>query len=289
MTCIKNIFLCLLFVGFSLNVFAQSDWQAPEDAKKNLSFREFDEEFTIEGKLIYDNSCLSCHGNPSMANYTLMVPAPGDPAEVKFQNQTDGELYYKVQKGRGSMPGFEDVLSEEEIWSLVSFMRSFNSEFVQERPNLEGIEIPEYRMTFDFDDNVDKLVVKVYEGEVAVEDVLVSAFIKGMFGNHSLGKVQTNELGIAYFDVDAKIPGDEDGNLTLIAKASKGYGSAKLTQKVKAVEPNFITPVTAGRHLWSPSKNAPVWLKIAFLLVAIGIWGTIFYILIGLRKIKKYS
>lgn len=289
MTISRNILPGFLLFLFTLTIHAQNEWLAPEESKQHLSIREFDEEFTNEGKVIYDNSCLSCHGNPSMSNYTLMVPAPGDPAEAKFQKQTDGELYYKVQQGRGSMPGFVDVLSEEEIWSLVSFMRSFNPEYVQERPSLEGIEIPEYRMTFEFDDNVDKLVVKVYEGEEAVEDVLVSAFIKGMFGNHSIGKHQTNALGIAYFDVDAKIPGDAEGNLTILAKASKGYGSAKLTQNVKAVEPNSITPVTAGRHLWSPSKKAPVWLKIAFLAVFVGIWGTIFYILIGLRKIKKYS
>jgi cytochrome c5 len=289
MTINKNILLSTLVFLFTLTISGQSEWQTPEESKKHLSIREFDEEFTNDGQVIYENSCLSCHGNPSMANYTLMVPAPGDPAESKFQIQTDGELFYKVQKGRGSMPGFEDVLSEEEIWSLVSFMRSFNPEYIQERPSLEGIEIPEYKITFEFDENVDKLVVKVYEGEEAVEGVLVSAFIKGMFGNHSLGKKQTSELGIAYFDVDAKIPGDEEGNLTIIAKATKGYGSAKLTQKVKAVEPNFIAPVTSGRHLWSPSNKAPVWLRMAFFAVFIGIWGTIFYILIGLRKVKKHS
>lgn len=288
MSTIKNLLIFSLLT-LSVTVVAQSDWVAPEETKENLSFREFEEDFSAEGQIIYENSCVSCHGNPSMANYTLMVPAPGDPAEGKFQNQTDGELFYKLQKGRGSMPGFEDVLSEEELWSLVSYMRSFNPDFVQERPNMEGVEIPEYKIVFEFDDNVDKLVVKVFEEEQPVEKVLVSAFIKGMFGNHTLGKSMTNDLGIAYFDVDAKIPGDEEGNLTIIAKASKGYGSAKLTEKVKAVEPTVYTSVTDGRHLWSPSKKAPVWLKLAFLAVAVGIWGTIFYILFGLRKIKKFS
>lgn len=265
---------------------AQSDWLVPLEAQELLSIKEFDEEFAIEGSLIYENSCISCHGSPSMSNYSLMVPAPGDPAEERFQIQNDGDLLYKIQKGRGTMPGFENSLSENEIWSLVAYIRSFNPDYKQERPNMEGVEIPVYDLSMTYDENVDKLVVKLVSDSVPVAEASVSAFIQGMFGNHQLGKVQTNELGIAYFDIDSKIPGDSLGFITITTKASKGYGSTTLTQKLAAAFPTKHRSAIEGRHLWSVSKNAPIWLKLAFMLVIIIIWGTIVYVVFGLRKLR---
>jgi len=189
------------------------------------------------------------------------------------------------------MPDFEDAFSSEEIWNLVAYIRSFNPKYEQPIPDLEGIVIPKFIVKLDFDDNVDKLVVKVLDEEKGTpfEDVSVVGYIKCMFGKYLLGKSQTNKLGIAYFDVDYKIPGDSAGYLNMIAKVSKGYGSAKKTEKMQIANPAKLKSAIEGRHLWSTDNSAPIWLRIIFFASILGVWGTIFFVLIGLKKIGKFS
>jgi uncharacterized membrane protein len=51
---------------------------------------------------------------------------------------TDGDMYYKVSEGRGLMPSFKNVLSPQEIWEVVGYLRTFNPNYVQEvRPTAE--------------------------------------------------------------------------------------------------------------------------------------------------------
>jgi hypothetical protein len=277
---------------FLLNIsaisIAQGDWEVPESDKGKLSLLMFDEDIAFEGNQIYAVSCISCHGNPTQANYTIMSPPPGDVSEERFQIQVDGELFYKIQKGRGAMPSFENSYSENEIWTMVAYIRSFDENYVQLLPDLEGIEIPVLELLLGYDENVDKLVVKISDDKNDKSaGVTVKAYIKGLFGNHFLGKVESNEEGIAYFDIDAKIPGDEEGFVDVIVKASKGYGSAKVEEKIQAGLPSVFVSITEGRHLWSTAKKAPIWMIVIFNLIGAGIWIVIIYILFGLRKIRK--
>ena len=279
--------LLLIITPFSYSQNILDEWRVPDKEKANLSIKIFDEDFALEGQFIYENSCTSCHGNPGKEDFSIMVPSPGDMAKRYVQRQKDGELFYKIKVGRGSMPTFEDAFSSEEIWSLVAYIRGFNDKYVQAMPNLEGIVIPKFTMKFDFDDNVDKFVVKVMnEDSVAVEDALVSVFIKSMFGKYSLGKSKTNKLGIAYFDLDYKIPGDSTGHLNMIAKVSKGYGSAKKTERMQIAKPSVLKSAISGRHLWSTDNAAPLWLRFFFFASIIGVWGTIFFVVFGLKKIN---
>ena len=282
----------LTFLGliFCSGYLFPQEWRVPEKEKENVSLRMFDTDNVTEGELTYQNYCLSCHGNPTQSDFALMVPSPGDIASDKFQSQTDGEIFYKIKTGRGAMPRFEDALDREQIWSLVAYIRSFNKKYVQPEPDLEGIEIPHIRLKLNFDDNVDKLVVKTLDGNgEPMLGVEVKAFIKGSFGNYLLGKKLCNELGIAYFNIDPKMPGDEKGFMEVIVKATKGFGMAKAKQKMQIVKPVTRTSAIEGRHLWSVSSKAPYWLIITFWLVVTGIWGTIIYVITGLLKVKKHS
>jgi len=287
---IRTLLILSISLLSAVSIGAQSTWQVPDKEKENISFFTFDEDFALSGQIIYDNSCASCHGTPEQEDYTRMSPSPGDVATEKFQSQKDGELFYKIKFGRETMPGFEDAFGDDEIWQLVAYIRSFNDKYEQPIPNLEGIEIPNLSLKLDFDENVDKLVVKVYKDDsLMVENADVVAFVKSMFGKYSLGKSKTNQLGIAYFDVDSKMPGDELGQLEIIAKANKGYGNAKVQQKLIMVEPVSKASAIEGSHLWSKRIDAPFWLQFIFHATVFGVWGAILYVVFGLRKLKKHS
>ena len=48
-------------------------------------------------------------------------------------HHSDGDLHWKIAKGRGEMPGWEEVLSEEQIWMLVHYMKSLPAYFLANR------------------------------------------------------------------------------------------------------------------------------------------------------------
>lgn len=286
----KNIYIIFTLICMSIYTNAQESWEVPKIEKENLSIQMFDEDFELAGQIIYDNSCKSCHGTPEKGDFSMMLPEPGDIASESFQNQSDGSLHYKIRVGKGAMPKFEDALDGEEIWNLVAYIRSFNKDYVQEKPNLEGIVIPKFSLALSFDENVDKLVVKtIGENNQAMPEVELKAYIKGSFGNYLLGKTISNEMGVGYFDVDAQMPGDAEGKLEIIVKAKKGYGTAKIKEKMVMVEPTINKSAIEGRHLWSTAKQAPIWLKATFFFTLIGIWLMILYVVFGLKKLKKYS
>lgn len=277
----------LLIVLASWQVTAQEAWIVSDEAADQISQFWFDEDFALQGQTIYENYCASCHGMPSEGNFVLMIPSPGDPATEQFQLQKDGALFHKVKEGRGGMPSFVDVLGDDELWSLVAYMRSFNKTYEQPEFILEGVHIPTLALEMSFDDNVDKLVVKAYADSVLTKDIEVSAFVKGYFGNLKLGKAFTNELGIAYFNVDTKIPGDTLGNLNFILKAQQGYAYEKAKITLQVATPQSGTSIIDGRHLWSTNKQAPLWLKGSFYLVVFGIWAILIIIVVGLLRLKK--
>lgn len=280
------ILLCLCFLAVA-NVNAQSDWQVTAEEDKSLSPFLFDDDMILEGRVIYENSCTSCHGTPGQDDFTPMAPSPGDPASNQFQAQSDGALFHKIKLGRGAMPKFEDAIADDELWNLVAYIRSFNADYKQELPNMEGVVIPEYTMKLAFDENIDKLVVKVFSNEIAQPEINVSAFVKGTFGKYLIGKALTNELGIAYLDVDPELPGDEEGKLDILVKATKGFGRAKIDANMVMAKPTIKKSAIEGRHIWSNDKNAPIWLKVSFFVTIFGVWFVLFFIVIGLRGIKK--
>ncbi|RKE03490.1 c-type cytochrome [Marinifilum flexuosum] len=280
------ILFCLCFLAVA-NVNAQSDWQAPAEENEKLSPFLFDDDMVLEGRVAYENSCTSCHGTPGQDDFTPMSPPPGDPGAEAFQAQSDGSIFYKIKMGRGTMPKFEDAFADDELWNIVAYIRSFNEDYKQELPNMEGVVIPEYAMRLSFDENVDKLVVKIFAEEVPQPEVSVSAYVMGTFGKHLLGKAQTNELGIAYVDVDPTLPGDEEGKINVMVKATKGFARAKLQQDLAMAKPTERHSAIEGRHIWSTDRMAPIWLKITFFVSVFGVWFALLFIVFGLRNIKK--
>ena len=96
-----------------------------------------DEETIAKGKALYEGKafCKACHGpdgkglGADIAPGTLKGPLPRDFTDKKWQAaRTDGELFWILKNGsKGtSMASFIPlVLTEEEAWQVLRYVRSF--------------------------------------------------------------------------------------------------------------------------------------------------------------------
>jgi mono/diheme cytochrome c family protein len=84
-------------------------------------------ESLAKGKKIYGYDCAMCHGKngDGKGDMTDMkgIPDFTDPAVLK--GQSDGELFYIIQKGKGEMPPEGDRAKSDDLWNLVNYVRSF--------------------------------------------------------------------------------------------------------------------------------------------------------------------
>jgi mono/diheme cytochrome c family protein len=76
----------------------------------------------------YSKNCASCHGKTGLGDGTKarsLDTFPGDLTSDAYLGQTDGEHFYKSKFGRNEMPKFENKISDEDIWNIVNFIKTF--------------------------------------------------------------------------------------------------------------------------------------------------------------------
>ena len=99
------------------------------------------QEIIEKGKALYHGkgTCFNCHGQNGAGDGP--VAASLNPSPRNFQHhgfwrhRTEGEIFWVIKHGSTgtSMIGFGDLLSDEEIWSIIQYERSFAGEHGQER------------------------------------------------------------------------------------------------------------------------------------------------------------
>ena len=89
-----------------------------------------------QGKALYNGkgTCFNCHGKDGDGNGPLAAQL--DPSPRNFQHpgfwryRTEGEIFWVIKNGSvgTSMVGFGGQLTDEEIWSIIQYVRSFADE-----------------------------------------------------------------------------------------------------------------------------------------------------------------
>lgn len=99
------------------------------------------------GQAVYEERCTECHGNEGHgdgpASY-LLAPRPRDLASGRYKIRstetgslpTDDDLLRSVRRGLygSSMPGWDQVLSDEDIHAVVDYIKTLSPRFATETP-----------------------------------------------------------------------------------------------------------------------------------------------------------
>jgi mono/diheme cytochrome c family protein len=122
--CLGGGLAALLAMGGGIATgWAQRAWEAPAEAKALVN--------PVKGlgnaKESVEIHCVTCHGaggeGDGPAAAALPAPKPADWTSARVQNQTDGELFWKIGHGRGAMPPWSH-LPEKDRWEIVNYIRT---------------------------------------------------------------------------------------------------------------------------------------------------------------------
>ena len=106
-------------------------WNAPVWADTIKHTLALNAENIAKGEELYNMYCFSCHGDTGYGD----GPAGGSmgirPANFHDQNvikQKDGALFWKLTNGKGNMPPFKEILTENQRWEMVMYLRELGKQ-----------------------------------------------------------------------------------------------------------------------------------------------------------------
>jgi mono/diheme cytochrome c family protein len=129
MKTLKLTFISSVLVFLSISLVAQpKPWVVPANFKTMKNPIAVGDASTKAGLALYTKNCASCHGRTGLGDGVKarsLKDFPGDFSKADFQTQTDGDLFYKTRSGRSEMPKYEGKLTDNDIWNIVHYMRTF--------------------------------------------------------------------------------------------------------------------------------------------------------------------
>jgi mono/diheme cytochrome c family protein len=103
-------------------------WTLGEDAETKKNPIAADEQTLAAGRALYKDKCARCHGPGGLGD-----GPDGDPElqmdltdPKRAARNPDGVVFYKILNGRGrpKMPAFKDELSEQQVWTIVTYVQT---------------------------------------------------------------------------------------------------------------------------------------------------------------------
>ena len=135
---IDRYFVCSYFFKIHFLQYSGAtggEWKAPGEAQKLKNPVAQNTASLQKGKELYNLYCSSCHGEVGFGDGAARGPLGIKPAnfhDEKIKKQDDGELFWKLTNGRKDMPAFEKILTEDQRWHVVSYLRN-----IPDKPELK--------------------------------------------------------------------------------------------------------------------------------------------------------
>ena len=129
MTKLELTGIAVFFVSLA---FAQhsAPWNAPESAKNKINPFQPDASSLARGKKSYKLDCMRCHGKEGRGDGPSAIKIDKPVADLTseiVQNQSDGELYWKISEGRRPMPLAKNTLTDDQRWDVINYIRSLKT------------------------------------------------------------------------------------------------------------------------------------------------------------------
>jgi len=121
------ITLSLFFIIVAFSSAPQDIWVAPPSADKIINPLKNNASAAKSGKKLFNTYCVVCHGPKGKGDGVAgasLTPRPTNLTTAEVQSQTDGAIYWKMMEGRAPMASYKDLISEENVWELINYLRT---------------------------------------------------------------------------------------------------------------------------------------------------------------------
>ena len=128
--CLFLVIVTLLVLVSNSSSAQTSSWVAPEHSNSLKNPFLGNEKATADGKKIFNQMCVLCHGEEGKGNGEAGLTLETKPANflaLKVVNETDGAIYWKITNGKSPMATYEELLTEDQRWKLVNYIRVLGS------------------------------------------------------------------------------------------------------------------------------------------------------------------
>ncbi|MCX6322144.1 MAG: hypothetical protein NTX93_10165 [Bacteroidia bacterium] len=122
--------------------------------------------------------------------------------------------------------------------------------------------------------------------EKPVSGEVVKVYVPRMFSLLQVSELTLDDAGTASVEFPSDLPGDKDGNVTIIAKFEENqiFGNVEKRETLTwGLPTDYSVPVT-HRALWT--KTAPKWMIYTLSVLLAGVWGHYLFALISLIRIR---
>jgi hypothetical protein len=186
-------------------------------------------------------------------------------------------------KRKNNIKGLQGIIAAISLVLLLQLPMQYL--FAQEQ------KVATLKLSFANTDSTKTCIVTLLADSLPVKEKEIHLYAKRMYTLLPVGKVvATNENGQATIDFSNDLPGDKNKMIIVVAKLEKDetygnietQGEVKWGAAVKTELENF-----GDRSLSASREKAPMVLVIVSTLIIVLIWGTIFYIISRLFKIRK--
>ncbi len=123
--------------------------------------------------------------------------------------------------------------------------------------------------------------------EAPIVETDIGVFVKRTFNPLKVGEGASDENGELVIDFPSDLPGDNKGDLTVIARVedNEDYGNVEAILVVPWGIPLADKATGIQRELWSP--HPPVWMLLTFFILMTAVWGHYIVIIYKLFKLRK--
>jgi hypothetical protein len=226
----------------------------------------------------------------------MEIPLPG--MEISFFSVADGkELIGNAITDKNGVANLELTkinsipLNKEGLWA---FSTEFNGNDTIEAGTSElSIKEVKLEMTLSEIDTIRTISLKAFttenKKEIPVSGEVVMVYVPRMFSLLPVGEASLDDNGSAILEFPADIPGDREGNLTIISRFEEhpSFGNVELKETKLWGVPTINSAPVAHRALWT--KTAPRWMIITLSVLLTGVWGHYLFAVISLIRIKRES
>lgn len=185
----------------------------------------------------------------------------------------------------------EDIAADKEGKLNFKVAFSGNDKF-ESTEEVVAVKRAKLLMTPQAEDSVYTVQLKLVDlstgMETAVPETNLNVYVKRLFSPLKVGEeAATDENGEASIEIPNNLPGDANGNISLIAKLEDNevYGNLETTVNQKWGIAVSDESKSLPRALWSP--DPPIWMLITFIVMMTLVWGHYLVIIYELFRLRK--